>query len=52
VFKRRCYENCLINQTIVVGRLVPSRVMESMIAAATLKGKEAMIILSQRRWRG
>jgi hypothetical protein len=39
VFKRRCSENLFDQSTLVMGRLVPSRVMESMMAATTLRGK-------------
>jgi hypothetical protein len=33
----RWFESCLINQSLVVSRLVPFRVMESMITTTTLE---------------
>jgi hypothetical protein len=39
MFQRRYFESILINQSLVVNRLVPSRVMESMIATTNLRGK-------------
>jgi hypothetical protein len=39
MLQRRYFESSLINQSLVVNRLVSSRVMESMIAATTLRGK-------------
>jgi hypothetical protein len=39
MIQRRQFEISLINQSLVVDRLVSSRVMELMIVAATLRGK-------------
>jgi hypothetical protein len=39
VFKRRCSENLFDQSTLVMGRLMPSRVNGVMMAVATLGGK-------------